>query len=137
MSRIRSYSELLQIQDFEERYRYLRLGGAVGEVTFGGERYLNQQFYSSYEWRDIRHFVRARDLACDLAWPAFPLHTTPFVHHINPLTPEQILDRDPCVLDPENLITVSHRTHNAIHYGDESQLPRELVVRRPGDTKLW
>lgn len=123
--------------DFLERFRYLSLRGVVGDATFGGERHLNQGFYTSYEWRQVRHDIIARDEGCDLAWPEFPLYRGLYIHHINPLTAEQIRNGDFCLIDPDNLITVSHRTHNAIHYGDESQLPRGFVERTPGDTKLW
>src|ERR1044072_8576880 len=108
MSRIRRYSELIQIGSFQGRYDYLKLGGGVGEGTFGNERWMNQQFYTSYEWRELRHVVIARDLGCDLAWEAFPLHTRLYIHHMNPMTLEQLAHGDVSVLDPEFLITVSH-----------------------------
>lgn len=134
---LRSFSELLTIESFEDRYRYLALKGQVAAETFGSERWLNQKFYTSQEWRDLRHFIIARDDGCDLAHRSYPLHRGLLIHHLNPLTPQQLVDRDPMIFDPENLITVQHRTHNAIHYGDESQLPRDFVPRTPGDTKLW
>lgn len=133
----RSYSELLQIDDYLERFRYLSLAGVVGERTFGSERWMNQDFYTSYEWRQIRHRVIARDYGCDLAMPGHDLHRDIVIHHMNPMTAEQLVHGDEAILDPEYLITCSHRTHNAIHYGDERQLPRQLVERTPGDTKLW
>lgn len=137
MSRIRSYKELAQIDSFHERYEYLKLGGEVGEATFGNDRWLNQQFYTSTEWRQLRHIVIARDLGCDLAWPEFPLQHRLYIHHMNPMTLDQLAHGDVSVLNPEFLITVSHRTHNAIHYGDETQLPRGPIERKPGDHILW
>lgn len=137
MSRSRNYSELIRIGSFEDRYRYLKLSGAVGIDTFGHDRWMNQQFYASAEWRQLRHFVIARDEGCDLAWPEFPIQTRLYIHHMNPMTPDDIAHGSMDILDPEFLITVSHRTHNAIHYGDESQLPRVFTERKPGDTKLW
>lgn len=135
--RVRNYSDLCRIQTFEERYHYLKLDGAVGDITFGHDRWLNQQFYTSAQWRELRHYVIARDEGCDLAWPEFPIQTRLFIHHMNPMTADQVAHGEEVILDPNFLITVSHRTHNAIHYGDESQLPRIFVERRPGDTKLW
>ena len=134
---LRSWTELSTLSTLEERFRYLALSGGVGLPTFGGERFLNQQFYTSGEWRSIRNHVIARDSGCDLGVEDFPIFSPPTIHHMNPITREQILDRDPAILDPEFLITVSHRTHNAIHYGDERQLPRQLVVRTPNDTAPW
>lgn len=134
---IRTYSELCTLGSFQDRYDYLKLRGVVGEETFGSERFANQKFYGSYEWRQMRNFVIARDLGCDLGMPDRPLQAKLLIHHLNPITLAQIVDGDPVVLDPENLIVTQLRTHNAIHYGDESQLPRDFVPRSPGDTKLW
>lgn len=134
---IRTYSELRRINTFEERYQYLALRGTVGGTTFGFDRYLNQKFYTSREWRHLRHYVIARDEACDLAVPGHEIHTKIIIHHLNPMTVDNILDRDEGNLDPEFLITTTLRTHNAIHYGDESLLPRARAERKPGDTKLW
>lgn len=134
---IRSYSELITIPDLEDRFRYLHLLGSVGRPTFGYERWLNQRFYTSREWRQIRHHVIARDEGCDLGIAEFPILSVPRIHHMNPLTREDIIDGDPSIMDPEFLITTSLKTHNAIHFGDESQLPRSFVERRYGDTKLW
>src|SRR5690349_18213293 len=115
---LRTYSELRLLEGLEERYRYLRLRGQVGEPTFGSERYVNQNFYSSREWRNIRHHVIARDECCDLGVEGFEIHDRPYIHHINPMTIDDIAHGDEwMLLDPDNLITVSHRTHNAIHYG--------------------
>lgn len=136
-STIRRYSELLYYASMEERYEYLRLGGLVGERTFGSERYLNQRFYTSREWRDVRHYVIARDLGNDLGLSDFPIARNPVIHHMNPMTMEDIRDGNPDILNPEFLITVSHDTHNAIHYGSAKQLPTLHTPRQPGDTKLW
>lgn len=125
------------MQTLEERFEYLRLNGVVGRETFGHERWLNQQFYMSYEWREIRRFVLIRDNGCDLGIPGYEIHNRPYVHHLNPMTATDIIHGDPRNTDPEFLILTTHQTHNAIHYGDERQLPRPFVDRRPGDTKLW
>lgn len=134
---IRTYSELVQIEEFEERFRYLRLRGTVSDPTFGFDRWINQGFYSSREWKQARSNVIARDLGCDLAVPGYEIHDRILIHHMNPMEVDHIVDGDPSILDPEYLITTTHRTHNAIHYGDERLLPRPFVERRPGDTKLW
>ncbi len=134
---IRTYSELITISDFEERYAYLQLRGSVGRPTFGSERYLNQKFYTSREWRQLRHHVISRDLACDLAMPGYEINYKVIIHHMNPMESSDIVERDEAILDPEFLITTTLRTHNAIHYGDERQLLRPFVERRRGDTRLW
>jgi hypothetical protein len=136
-ARLRTWSELRRIPTFEERYEYLRLRGAVGEHTFGFERHRNQRFYMSREWRQVRHHVIARDLGCDLGVDGFEIHFRPIIHHMNPMTVDQLVHGDGSILDPEYLVTTTHRTHNAIHYGDERLLPRQLVERTRGDTKLW
>lgn len=133
----RSYSELRRLETFEERYRYLSLKGRVGAETFGDDRGLNQRFYQSYEWRRVRDEIIVRDLGCDLGIAGYEIHNGLYIHHMNPLTVAQLVEGDPHVLDPEFLITTTHQTHNAIHYGDENQLPRTLVKRKPNDTKLW
>lgn len=135
--RIRTWTELSHIQDFEERYNYLRLRGAVGATTFGFDRHINQKFYTSRQWRQVRHDVIARDLGFDLGVEDYYISGKPIIHHMNPMTVENIVNGEDHILDPEYLITVSHRTHNAIHYGDERLLPRQLAVRSAGDTKLW
>lgn len=135
--RNRTYSELQQLDTLEERFRYLSLRGEVGAATFGYDRWMNQSFYHSREWRRVRSHVISRDNGCDLGISGFELHTNLHIHHMNPMRPEDIEHSVAVILDPEFLITVSQRTHNAIHYGDESQLPRELVERRPGDHILW
>lgn len=133
----RSYSQLLSFDTHLERFRYLSLRGAVGESTFGFDRWINQQFYRSREWRHIRQFVIARDDGCDLAVPGYDIHERIYIHHMNPMDVHDITHADETILDPEYLISCTHRTHNAIHYGDETLLPRPHVERRPGDTKLW
>lgn len=134
---IRSYSELSRIRDFEERFRYLALHGQVGDSTFGYDRWMNQAFYSSAEWKQIRSFVIVRDNGCDLGVPGREIHDRIYIHHMNPMSAEDIKHGNDDILDPEYLITTTHRTHNAIHYGDERQLLRPLVPRQRGDTKLW
>lgn len=133
----RSYSELIRIPTFEERYRYLREHAGVGVATFGFERWLNQAFYTSSEWRDVRQEVIARDLGCDLGIEGHEVWKQIIVHHMNPLTIHEVRGHESVILDPEYLISVSLRTHNAIHYGTEDQLDKPLVQRAPGDTKLW
>jgi hypothetical protein len=134
---IRSYSELRRIDGFLDRFKYLSLQGRVGDATFGFDRYINQMFYRSREWRDIRSYVITRDDGCDLAVPGHEIFDRPLIHHMNPLLFEQIVHGDDSILDPEYLILTSHQTHNAIHYGDEKLLPRPFVERKRGDTKLW
>ena len=135
--RIRTYTELRRFETFEDRYEYLRLGGEVGQTTFGFDRWLNQQLYSSYQWRRARDQVIVRDEGWDLGVPGFELEIGLLVHHMNPLTPEAIENGEEWIFDPEFLIVTSKRTHNAIHFGDRSLLPRAPVERRPGDTTLW
>lgn len=135
---IRTYEELITLPTFEERYRYLKLNGVIGESTFGFDRWLNQKFYNSYEWKQIRNYVITRDNGCDLAIPDREiLNRKILVHHMNPILMKDIVDRSEIILDPNYLITVSHETHNAIHYGDESLILFELIERKPNDTKLW
>lgn len=135
--RIRTYSELRRLNTFTERYDYLRLKGVVGEPTFGYERYHNQRFYTSRQWKQIRDHVISRDFGLDLGAEGFVIHDRIIIHHMNPMTPEDIIHGDESILDPEFLITTTHKTHNAIHYGDASLLTQVLVERRPGDTRLW
>jgi hypothetical protein len=135
--RIRTYSELRRIAGFEPRFEYLVLKGEVGASTFGFDRWMNQQFYRSHEWKTVRDHVIVRDGACDLGVPGYDIHVRLLVHHMNPVTPEDLQGGEDWVLDPEFLITTTHRTHNAIHYGDDSLLVKPPVERRPGDTKLW
>lgn len=134
----RTYSDLSRLGSFEERFNYLKLDGAVGDSTFGFDRYLNQEFYKSFLWRRARNIVIARDYGCDLGIEGHEIHDKVYVHHMNPMRPEDIVHSNLDIIDPEYLICVTHDTHNAIHYGDERLLKRrQLVVRRPGDTKLW
>lgn len=133
----RSYSQLRRLDSFEERFEYLSLRGQVGDRTFGGERWINQDFYRSSEWKHIRQHVIARDLGCDMGVDGYEIFDKVIIHHMNPMDRDQIAHGDPVILDPEFLITVTHNTHNAIHYGDRNLLPSVLVERRPGDTRLW
>jgi hypothetical protein len=119
------------------RFSYLKLNGFVGDKTFGYDRWINQQFYMSAQWRRVRRDVILRDEGCDLGIDGYQIHSGLYIHHMNPMTRDQIVDGDMSILDPEYLITVTHSTHNAIHYGDERLLPRELIERLPGDTRLW
>lgn len=135
--RTRSYSELRQIDDFEDRYKYLAIHGEVGASTFGFDRYLNQRFYRSTEWRHVRSHIIARDQGCDLGVIGYEIHDRIYIHHMNPMTSKELKAGDESIIDPEFLISTTHRTHNAIHYGDKNLLPKLLVERRPGDTKLW
>ena len=135
--RTRTYSELRHLQTHLERFRYLALHGAVGDATFGFDRYMNQQFYRSHEWRQLRHRVIVRDEGCDLGIEGYEIFDRVVIHHMNPITVEDFKRGNHDILDPEFLITTTHDTHNAIHYGDEKLLPRPFVERRPGDTKLW
>lgn len=137
MTLIKYYSELIRIPSFTERYRYLKLDGIVGDTTFGFNRYINQQFYTSPIWKQLRTRVIVRDQGCDLAIPDRPIGGTIFIHHINPITLEMFEDNDPLLYDEDNLICVSRDTHTAIHYGDESLLIPDFSPRQPGDTKLW
>jgi hypothetical protein len=137
MSIIRTYSELITLPTFEERYRYLKLGGRVGEETFGFDRYINQIFYQSDEWRSIRDFVIVRDGGCDLGMPDREIHTRILVHHMNPIRQEDILRRSKFLLDPEYLICTIKNTHDAIHYGDESLLILAPIERTKNDTCPW
>lgn len=137
MTIIRKYGELRRLETFEERFDYLQLNGQVAEATFGFDRYLNQQFYRSTQWRHIRNQVIARDLGLDLGVEGNEIFERPLVHHMNPMTVDDVQRGSEDILNPEFLITTSHITHNAIHYGDRSLLRLPLVERRPGDTRLW
>jgi hypothetical protein len=134
---IRTYSELRRLETLEERFRYLAVRGTVGRSTFGFDRYLNQKFYTSTEWRQLRNHIISRDNGCDLGIAGYEIHDRIYIHHMNPMTVNEIVTGDPRILNPEFMIAVTQRTHNAVHYGDENLLPRPLVERRPGDTKLW
>lgn len=132
----RCYSELQLFSDFDSRYKYLRVEGSVGEETFGNERWLNQIFYRSSEWKSIRDQVIIRDNGYDLGCSDRPIFGNVLIHHMNPITPEDIRNRNPDILNPEFLISCSLATHNAIHYGD-GELVRSLVERKPNDTCPW
>lgn len=134
----KSYSELIQIPSYIERYRYLKLGGKAGEITFGNERYLNQILYKSPEWKSFRRSIIIRDQGCDMGVEGYEIAGQILVHHINPITVDDIYERSDAVFDEENVISVSKITHNAIHYGSEDLLViDEIVERRPGDTIFW
>ena len=137
MTSIKTYSELITIPTFKERYEYLRLKGLVGEETFGYDRYLNQSFYKSREWMDIRDYVIIRDNGCDLGMPGHEIHGRILIHHMNPITKEDILRRSKFLLDPEYLISTIKTTHDAIHYGDENLLMDEPIARTKNDTCPW
>lgn len=134
---IKTYRELCRFSTFEERFEYLKLGGVVGNSTFGFDRYLNQMFYRSSEWKQIRNEVIVRDNGCDLGIPGYEINGGVLVHHINPIASDDITEHLDWILDPEYLITTTHDTHNAIHYGNSSLLGSKMVERKPGDTKLW
>lgn len=133
----RTYDDLRRLETFEERFDYLVLRGCVGQQTFGFDRWLNQKFYVSREWRWVRQRVILRDNGCDLGIPGYEIEMQLLIHHINPLTRADIEHGAEWILDPEFLITTSKRTHNAIHYGDRSLLTQPLVEREAGDTNLW
>lgn len=132
-----TYTEMLKRSTLLGRFRYLELGGALGAATFGFDRHLNQAFYASHLWKRVRDEVIIRDNGCDLGLAEHPILDRVLVHHMNPIRVQDLLDFNDAILDPEYLICVSTSTHNAIHFGDERQLPRPFVERRPGDTTLW
>lgn len=134
---IKTYSELITLPTFLERYRYLKIGGAVGRETFGRDRYLNQILYQSDEWRNFRIPIIIRDNGNDLGCDGYEIHGPILIHHINPITVEDVLRRDPKVFDPENVISTVLNTHNAIHYGDETLLVTGPVTRTKFDTCPW
>lgn len=134
---IRTYSELSQLATFEERYRYLRLGGYVGKETFGFDRWINQMFYKDPEWLKVRDIVIMRDNGCDLGIEGREIYSRIIVHHMNPITKADILDRSKFLLDPEYLICTVKNTHDAIHYGDENLLITLPMERSPNDTCPW
>lgn len=134
---VRTYSELSELKTFQERFRYLQLGGFVGEETFGFDRYINQKFYMSKEWKSIRDSIIIRDCGCDLGVEGYEIHGRLYIHHMNPIAVNDIVDQTEFLLNPEYLICTSFNTHNAIHYGDESLLITEPVERKPNDTCPW
>ena len=131
-----SYFDVVNLPSFEQRLHYLRLNGTVAHSTFGGHRWMNQALYQSEEWKRTRRKIILRDNGCDLAIPDRPIHGRILVHHLNPITAEQIADRDKAIFDPDNLITVSFETHNAIHYGNDVTIIYS-IERAKGDTILW
>ncbi len=134
---LKTYSELIQLDTFLDRFKYLQMGGHVGLETFGYDRYLNQMFYHDPAWRDVRNRVILRDEGCDLAVVGREIYGSPQIHHIMPISREDVLNRAPICFDMDNLICVSSVTHKAIHYGDESSVVKDPIERRVGDTKLW
>lgn len=133
----RSYSELSRLTTFEERFEYLRLEGGVGRSTFGFDRQINQDFYTSRFWQDVRREVIIRDNGCDLGIPGYEIYQGGLVHHMNPMALEDILHKESWILDPEFLILTTHSTHNDIHFGVRNSLPKIVTERTPRDTKLW
>lgn len=134
----RCYSELMKLQTFEERFKYLKVrGSGVGKDTFGAHRYLNQALYQSKEWRDFRRKIIVRDMGCDLGCEGHEIYKGAIIHHINPLTIDDVINRSPKIFDPENVITVTHNTHLAIHYSDESILLTAPKERKKNDTCPW
>lgn len=137
-NKLRTYSELKKLKTFEERFEYLKLDGVVGEETFGFDRYLNQKFYKSKEWRDIRNYVIARDMGCDLGIPDREIIADQIlIHHMNPITKEDIINHSELLLDPEYLVCTIFITHKALHFGDISLLPEPYVERQRNDTCPW
>lgn len=136
-TKVRTYSELSELETFEERFEYLSLKSEVGRSTFGFDRWINQQFYTSREWRQLRQKIIFRDDSCDLGVIGYEIHSRLIVHHMNPIEQGDIVFGTRRALDPEYLICTTHDTHNAIHFGDASLLAKPFEPRRPGDTKLW
>lgn len=134
---MRTYDELVAIANYFDRYKYLRINQGVGERTFGGDRWLNQRFYQSREWKDVRDVVILRDNGFDMGHADYPINGRIYIHHMNPMQPLDLKRGNAAVLDPRYLISVSMRTHQAIHYGDDGLLPKPIVARLPGDTVLW
>ena len=134
---IRTYSELITIPTFEERFEYLQLKGSVGKDTFGYDRYLNQVLYRSPEWKRLRNQIIIRDGGCDLACNGYDIYDKVLIHHLNPITVEDVLARSRKVFDPDDLVCVSHNTHNAIHYGDMDLLVTGPIIRTKNDTCPW
>lgn len=134
---IRTYSDLIGLDTYEARFEYLKLGGGVGQATFGFDRWINQQFYQSYEWKSVRNHVILRDNGCDLGMYGYEIHTELLIHHMNPMSPDDIKHGESWILDPQYLITTTQKTHNAIHYGTPNPYPKVVINRSPGDTRLW
>lgn len=135
---IRTYQELIRLPTFEQRFNYLKLGGKVGKETFAKDRWVNQSFYHSAEWRSLRDRIIVRDYGRDLAMEGYEIFGhSPLIHHMNPIDLDDILEHSDTLINPDYLITVSYDTHQAIHYGNFNLIDHELITRRPGDTKLW
>lgn len=132
----RTYSELMTLSSLKDRFEYLKLNGKVGDATFGFERYLNQSFYNSAEWKNFRSKILVRDDGNELAFKGYPIFGRIIVHHINPITIDHIDDYD-LILNPENVVCLSHNMHEAIHYGDWDLIPKDFVARAPNDTIPW
>lgn len=135
--KIRTYSELIMLPTYEERFRYLKLNGIVGRETFGFDRYLNQIFYNSGEWRSLRNEIIVRDNGCDLGMDGYDIHDRIYIHHMNPLMVRDFVESSEFLLNPEYLICTAFKTHQAVHYGDESFLEHAPIERRPNDTCPW
>lgn len=134
---MRTYSELVLLPTFKERFEYLKLSGVVGRDTFGFDRYLNQQFYRTSEWKKVRDAVIIRDNGCDLGVEGYEIYDRILIHHMNPITADDIIKHSDWIVDPNQLICTSFRTHNAIHYGDISLIDKQLTIRKPNDTCPW
>ena len=137
MTATKRYSDVERLETFDERFDYLKLGGGVAHSTFGFDRHINQSFYASREWQDVRSYVLYRDNGCDLGILGREIYVSPLIHHMNPMRVEDIVHGEEWILDPEYLITTTKDTHNAIHYGSENSSPKVVIERSPGDTKLW
>lgn len=135
--KIRSYSELRRFTNFEDRFEYLKLNGEVGRSTFGFDRYINQQFYASFSWKNARQSVILRDNGCDLGILGYEIHSHILIHHMNPISIDDIMHGEEWIFDPEYLITTTQNTHNAIHFGNDKLLPKVVTERSRNDTKLW
>lgn len=134
---MKTYSELILLPTFKERFEYLKLSGVVGRDTFGFDRYLNQQFYRTSEWKKVRDAVIIRDNGCDLGVEGYEIHDRIIIHHMNPITANDIIKHSDWIVDPNQLICTSFRTHNAIHYGDISLIDKQPTIRKPNDTCPW
>lgn len=134
---VRKYSELIRFNTFEERFDYLKMSGGVGRATFGFDRFVNQRFYKSREWQDVRNHIIVRDNGCDLGIEGYEIHERPLVHHMAPISLDNIVNNADWVLNPEFLILTTHKTHNAIHFGVDNPYPKVVTSRTPRDTKLW
>ena len=134
---IRKYRQLRRFDTFEDRFEYLKLNGEVGRSTFGFDRYINQKFYTSYEWKQARQATILRDNGCDLGIPGYEINGALLIHHINPISVDDIMHGEEWIFDPEYLITTTPHTHNAIHFGIDRLGPKVVIARTPNDTKLW